>query len=142
MKTVAEKMGVRENVKAYYMNAPKDAIASINLPNIQMSNRLAGEFDLIHVFVKNQSDQRKVMPRLKKHLKLDGMLFVSWPKGGQLNTDLSLPKVIKTGYELGLVESICLSINAVWSALKFTHPKKGKTYKNSHAKLRSRTTNR
>lgn len=70
------------------------------------------------------------------------MLWVSWPKGGQLETDLTLPKVIKIGYEFGLVERTCLSINEIWSALKFTHPKKGKKYNNSHAKLKSRTTDR
>ena len=70
------------------------------------------------------------------------MLWVSWPKGGQLDSNLSLPKVIKIGYKFGLVESTCLRVNSIWSALKFTHPKKGKTYHNSHAKLKSRTTNR
>ena len=63
-------------------------------------------------------------------------------KNIQLNTDLTLPIVIKIGYSFGLVESTCLSINEVWSALKFTHPKKNKIYKNSHAELKSRTTNR
>ncbi|MCT1530552.1 hypothetical protein M3B46_06060 [Sphingobacterium daejeonense] len=94
------------------------------------------------MFVKTQAEQTDIFPKLKKHLKLDGMLWVSWPKGGQLETDLTLPKVIKIGYEFGLVERTCLSINEIWSALKFTHPKKGKKYNNSHAKLKSRTTDR
>lgn len=55
------------------------------------------------------------------------MLWVSWPKDGQLDTDLSLPKVIKIGYEFGLVESTCLSVNETWSALKFTIQKKEKS---------------
>ena len=29
-----------------------------------------------------------------------------------------------------------LSIDATWSALKFTHPKKGKVYANSYGKLK------
>jgi len=70
------------------------------------------------------------------------MLWVSWPKGGQLNTDLTLEKVISIGYAFGLVESTALSINSIWSAIKFTHLKKGKVYKNSYGKLKSRTTNR
>lgn len=74
--------------------------------------------------------------------KLDGKLWVSWPKNKQLDTDLTLPVVIKIGYSFGLVESTCLSINKTWSALKFTHPKKGKIYINSHAELKERTTNR
>lgn len=142
MKTVAQKMGIKENSKTFFMNAPKDAIESIVLPDIILTKTLTGEFDYIHLFVTQSDEQLAVFPKLKAHLKLDGMLWVSWPKGGQLNTDLSLPKVIKNGYEFGLVESTCLSVNSTWSAIKFTHPKKGKIYNNSHAELKSRTTNR
>jgi len=142
MKTVAQKMGIKQGTKTYFKNAPADAVASINLPDISIKQRLVGEFDYIHLFVKQQSEQQDIFPLLKKHLELNGMLWVSWPKGGQLGTDLSLPKVISTGYEFGLVESTCLSVNEVWSAIKFTHPKKGKEYNNSHAALKSRTTNR
>lgn len=142
MKTVAQKMGIKEGSKAYFKAAPADAIASINLPEITVVKKLSGEFNYIHLFVKKQSEQESIFLRLKKHLELHGMLWVSWPKGGQLDTDLSLPKVISTGYEFGLVESTCLSINSTWSAIKFTHPKKGKIYTSSHAKLKLRTTNR
>ena len=142
MKTVAQKMGIKENASAYFVNAPKEAVEDIHLPEVNISKSLKGEFDYIHLFVKTQAEQTELFPKLKEHLKLNGMLWVSWPKGGQLDTDLTLPKVIKIGYEFGLVESTCLSVNDIWSALKFTHPKKGKTYNNSHAKLKSRTTNR
>ena len=77
----------------------------------------------------------ELFPRLKSHLKPSGMLWVSWPKGKQLGTDLSLPSVIRIGYSHGLVESTCLSVDATRSALKFTHPKQGKAYHNSYGKL-------
>lgn len=142
MKPVAQKMGIKKGARAYFKNAPPDAISSMNLPEIDLKKRLSGKFDYIHLFVKHQSKQQAIFPKLKKYLKLEGMLWVSWPKAGQLDTDLSLPKVISIGYKFGLVESITLSINSIWSGLKFTHPKKGKIYNNSHAKLKSRTTNR
>jgi hypothetical protein len=64
------------------------------------------------------------------------MLWVSWPKGGKLGTDLNIKIVIKLGYDFGLVESTCLSINETWSGLKFTPPKKGKVYNNSYGQLK------
>ena len=142
MRTVAQKMGIKEHTKAHFVQAPQEAIEAIELPDIDVVKKLSGEFDYIHLFVKTQNEQASLFPKLKEHLDSHGMLWVSWPKGGQLDTDLTLPKVIKTGYEFGLVESTCLSINDVWSALKFTHPKKGKVYNNSHATLKSRTTER
>lgn len=142
MKTVSQKMGIKENSRAFFINAPDEAIDGIKLPEIDVLKTMSGEFDYIHLFVKSQSEYKDIFPKLKAHLSLSGMLWVSWPKGGKLGTDLSLPKVINIGYGFGLVESTCLSINSVWSALKLTHPKKGKVYKNSHGELKLRTTNR
>jgi len=142
MKTVSQKMGIKENSRALLMNAPNDAIDGMKLPEIDIAKSLTGEFDYIHLFVKTQKEYEDQFPKLKSHLKLSGMLWISWPKSVLLYTDLSLPKVINIVYVFGLVESTCLSINTIWSALKFTHPKKGKEYNNSHAELKSRTTNR
>ena len=47
----------------------------------------------------------------------------------------SIKSVIAIGYELNMVESTCLRIDEVWSGLKFTHPKPGKTYANSYGTL-------
>ena len=52
-----------------------------------------------------------------------------------MGTDLALPKVIEIGYNHGLVESRTLSVDDTWSAMKFTHPKKGKAYNNSYGQL-------
>ncbi len=60
---------------------------------------------------------------------------MSWPKGRKLGTDLTLPHVIRIGYSHGLVESTTLSVDGTWSAMKFTHPKRGKDYKNSFGHL-------
>jgi hypothetical protein len=142
MKTISEKMGIKENARTLFINAPIDAIDGMKLPEIVIVEKLTGDFDYIHLFVKNQSEYKEKFPELKPHLKPNGMLWVSWPKGGQLGTDLSLPKIINIGYGSGLVESTCLRINSVWAALKFTHPKNGKVYKNSYGELKSRTTSR
>jgi len=142
MKTVAQKMGIKLHARVFFVNAQKEILDEMNLPQIEVSPTLSGKFDYIHLCVINQKEQEEVFPELKAHLQSEGMLWVSWPKGGQLDTDLSLPKVIRTGYQFGLVESTCLSINSIWLAIKFTHPKKGKVYNNSHATLMSRTTDR
>lgn len=142
MKTIAQKMGIKTNSKTLFINAPADAIETMNLPEIDRRKKLTREFDYIHLFVKSQEEFREQFPKLKPNLKLDGMLWVSWPKNKQLGTDLSLPKVIEMGYESGLVESTTLSINSIWSAIKFTHPKKDKEYNNSYGKLKERTASR
>jgi hypothetical protein len=136
-------MGVKENSRAVFVNAQKEALENINLPTLDIQEKLKEELDYIHLFVKTQTEFITHFPKLKQHLKLNGMLWVSWPKGGKLGTDLNIKSVIKLGYDFGLVESTCLSINDIWSGLKFTHPKKGKVYNNSYGKLNEdKTTNR
>lgn len=135
IRTVSEKMGITVDSRAIFINAPAEAIEAIALPNLDIASRLTGYFDYIHLFVGSESELRKKFPTLKSHLKPEGKLWISWAKNGQLETDLSLTKIIEIGYGFGLVESKCLSVNSIWSALKFTHSKKGKVYNNSHGKL-------
>ena len=135
-KSVAEKMGIKKDSRAILVNAPAEAVAAIDLPNLDIASRLTGYFDYIHLFAGSESELRKKFPKLKSHLKPEGKLWVSWAKNGQLETDLSLTKIIEIGYGFGLVESTCLSVDSTWSALKFTHPKKSKVYNNSYGKLK------
>ena len=136
MKSVAEKMGIREDMRAYMLHAPKKIGETLDIPDVKLSTRLTGTFDYIHFFAKNQSDMRKNFPRLRKHLKETGSLWLSWRKG-RVDTDLTLTKVIEIGYDYNLVESKTLRVDESWAAMKFTFPKKGKVYKNSYGKLKS-----
>jgi hypothetical protein len=135
-KTVARKMGISEGSRAYFANAPVEAIEAIELPEIKVVSKLTGDFEYIHLFVKTQDEFNDHFPKLKPHLSQRGMLWVSWPKNKQLGTDLNIKKVIELGYNFGLVESTCLSIDKIWSGLKFTRPKEGKIYNNSYGKLK------
>lgn len=132
---VSQKMGIKEGARAFFVDAPMSALKAIDVPSLEIASGLNGEFDYIHLFVMTQSELDEHFPRLTSHLKPTGMLWISWPKGKQLGTDLSLPAVIRIGYSHGLVESTCLRVDATWSALKFTHPKKRKTYNNRYGKL-------
>ena len=134
---IAKKMGIKEGARTYLVNAPAEALKVIDPSQLDLAARLTGQFDYIHLFTKSQEEFNDLFPRLKSHLKTTGMLWVSWPKNRKLGTDLTLPKVIELGYNHGLVESKTISIDGIWSAIKFTHPKKGKVYRNSYGKLKS-----
>jgi hypothetical protein len=134
-KDVSQKMGIKEGARAYLLNAPASALDAMKLPSLNVSQSLRGQFDYLHLFTTSRTELDRLLPKLRRHLKATGMLWVSWPKARQLGTDLSLPGVIRIGYGHGLVESTTLSIDPTWSGLKFTHPKPGKVYKNSYGKL-------
>ena len=134
--SVSKKLGLEEGMRAFLVNAPKDVLKMIDAAALEITTTLRGNFDYIHFFTKSQAEFEDRFPRLKAHLKPGGMLWVSWPKNRKLGTDLTLTKVIELGYNHGLVESKTISMDATWSAIKFTHPKKGREYKNKYGKLK------
>lgn len=136
-RSVSEKMGISKEMRAIFIDGPADAIVQIDPPSKDIKKTLSGQFDYIHFFVTSQAAFIKKFPKLIQYLNKSGMLWVSWPKSGQNKTDLSLTSVIKLGYDYGMVESKCISINSMLSALKFTWPKEGKQYKNSYGKLKA-----
>ena len=135
MRTVAEKMGIRPSMRAMLRDAPEGIEDDLKLPALTLAHKLSGAFDYIHLFVTQADDLDNQFDDLSRHIAPGGVLYISWPKSRQLGTDLNLKKVIAIGYAHGMVESTTLSVNSVWSAIKFTHPKTGKVYKNSYGKL-------
>jgi hypothetical protein len=132
------KIGVKQGTRSILIDAPAEVVKAIGLPRDEVATRLAGAFGYIHVFVTNQDDLDATFPKLKRHLLEGGMLWVSWPKGKSIGTDLTLKKIIEIGYSHGLVESKTISIDPAWSAMKFTFPKEGKQYHNSYGQLGKR----
>jgi len=128
-------MGIKEGARALFVNVPALALKAIELPELEVTEGLDGDFDYIHFFCITQAEMNATFPKLKAHLRASGMLWLSWPKARNLDSDLVLPKVIEIGYSHGLVESTCLRVDDTWAGLKFTHPKKGKVYKNSYGTL-------
>ena len=133
----AQKRGVTEGARSFFANAPTPAWEAIELPELEISENLTGDFDYIHLFSSTRAEMNHTFPLLKACLRPSGMLWVSWPKGRPPGSGLSLPTVIEVGYRHGLVESTCLRIDNTWAGQKFTHPKKGKVYNNSHGTLPS-----
>ena len=134
-RSVSQKMGVRPGARAHLVGAPPEAVAAMELPPLDLSDEPVGDFDYLHLFVTRQEEMQAAFGPLRDVLRPGGMLWVSWPKGGRLGTDLTLPTVIAIGYDLGMVESTCLRVDDTWSALKFTRPRPGKTYRNSYGTL-------
>lgn len=127
-------MGIRPGSRARLVDAPAVAVEAMVLPELSYVDE-ADEADHVHLFVVIAADLRTAFLVLAAGLATGGALWVSWPKGRRLGSDLTLPRVIEIGYDAGLVESTCLRVDDVWAGLKFTHPKPGKVYANSYGTL-------
>ncbi|UYQ91966.1 hypothetical protein MKQ68_17920 [Chitinophaga horti] len=133
-KTIAEKMRLSASAKGVVINFTPETLPDMQLPSHFYQDKLSGKFDYIHFFVIDKQQLEKQFKTLISHLNEKGTLWVSWPKGRKLGTDLDIKEVIRIGYNFKMVESVCMRIDDVWSALKFTFPKPGKEYHNSYGK--------
>ncbi len=73
-----------------------------------------------HLFVKELKIFERDFIKIKKMLKRDGMLWVSWPKkASKVSTELDENKIRTFGLNNGLVDVKVCAVDEVWSGLKF-----------------------
>lgn len=139
MSQLPKMIKVTSDTKVLVINAPKEYLSKLESASPQVDNKMIEGsdkiYDFIQIFYIHSQQLNLDFPKYKKILAIHGKLWASWPKAKQLETDLSLHEVIKIGYANGLVESNNIRIDDVWTSLKFTRPKPGKVYNNSHAEL-------
>ena len=117
-----KKLGLKPGTTLYFGGAPPEYFDWISpLPDrIQVSTRLSGELDFIHLFITKRSVFREQFIRAKSNLKKDGMLWVSWPKkASKVPTDLDENIIREFGLKSGLVDVKVCAVSEVWSGLKF-----------------------
>lgn len=129
---------IQADMRVLLINSPDEYLSSVQRVVALIDTSLdakENEYDFIQIFYIQSDKLSQDFPKLKAALAQFGKLWVSWPKAKKLDTDLNLDAVIKIGYANGLVESNNIRIDDVWTSLKFTRPKSGKIYNNSHADL-------
>ncbi|MFK7971130.1 MAG: DUF3052 domain-containing protein [Bacteroidia bacterium] len=78
--------------------------------------------DFIHLFFTTKEAMVREVPRYKKALKKDGLMWVSWPKGAsKMETDLKREPVRDYLLGIGLVDVKVAAIDEDWSGLKFVY---------------------
>lgn len=120
-KTLIEKLEIKECSKVIFFNTPEGYVSSLSLPSgVLVENNLEGQFDLIQFFAQDKTELEKNFPQLKKFLKTNGALWISWKKKKPRGLiGLNEIKVQEIGLQNGLVDIKVISIDEVWSGLKF-----------------------
>jgi hypothetical protein len=119
-----KKLGIKDDGSVFIVNAPEhyfDWISPLP-PNVQVTTRLTGELDFVHVFASERKIFESEFLRCKKYLKKDGMLWISWPKkSSKVTTDLDENIIREFGLKNGLVDVKVCAVDEVWSGLKFVY---------------------
>jgi hypothetical protein len=98
-------------------------------PNTILKSRLGGgkSQDCVHLFVRSTGDLRRLIGRAMGTIKVNGMIWVSWPKKSSgVDTDLTDGVVREVGLGAGLVDIKVCAVDETWSGLKFVIPVKNR----------------
>ncbi len=123
--SLSKKLGIKEGFKIIVYNPPDyyfDLFEDLPDQVIRLEKFENGKADFVHVFCTRVEELEGVLSKHIAALKLNGALWVSWPKGASklptdLNRDLIRDRVLKTG----LVDIKVAAIDTVWSGLKFVY---------------------
>jgi hypothetical protein len=119
---LVKKLGIKPGFALHVIQSPTDYFNWLHpLPDgVDIKTRLSGELDFIHLFVKDQKSFQKGFTKSRKHLKKDGMLWISWPKKSSgVITDLDENVIRDFGLKEGLVDVKVCAVDETWSGLKF-----------------------
>ena len=102
-------------------NAPSNYEASLQpLPaGVRFTDRAGSNVDLVQVFVTEREELAKHLSNLRKTLKPEAALWVSWPKkASKVPTTVTEDTVRELALPLGFVDTKVCAVNEVWSGLK------------------------
>ncbi|TWJ00807.1 Protein of unknown function (DUF3052) [Mucilaginibacter frigoritolerans] len=124
---LAKKLGLKAGFNIRLINAPEgyfDLFTDLPI-NLDLSDNESAKKDFIHFFVMNENEYISKLPVLKKQIKPDGMIWVSWPKkASKVNTDITENTIRSYAIQIGLVDIKVCAVNEIWSGLKLVIPVK------------------
>jgi hypothetical protein len=116
------KLGLAEGFHVRIIHAPDNypKLISEIYKKLIIHEQPGKEMDFIHFFPKTISELEIVLPGLKKEIRRNGMIWISWYKiSAGIQSELSEKLIRDTGLANGLVDVKVCAIDKKWSGLKF-----------------------
>jgi hypothetical protein len=116
-----KKLGIREGSIICTLHPPDDYAALLGTlpPEVEFARAPSTRTDLVHVFVSRRSVLEKQLSRLRKTLRPDAAVWVSWPKkSSKVATDITEDTIRLVALPLGFVDIKVCAVSALWSGLK------------------------
>ena len=115
------KLGLKEGFHVKLIHAPANYPVMVGeiYDKLIIHERVGVELDFIHFFPLTISELEQFLPRLKKQIKKNGMIWISWYKiSSGKTTDISENLIRDTALATGLVDTKVCAIDEDWSGLK------------------------
>ncbi len=118
---LSKKLGLKTASRVLAINAPKDYLALLEPlpPEVVFASSAGPTVDIAHVFVVEQKELAGHLESLRKKLKPDAAIWVSWPKkASKVPTDITEDIIRELALPMGLVDIKVCAVTEVWSGLK------------------------
>lgn len=127
-----KKLGVKEGQAALLVAVP-ETVTELNSFNrwgrIKAAKTLrgcsGGPYDYAHFFTADEKTLQNALPKLKRELRQNGMIWISWPKKSSgVPSTVTEDTVRKEALKQGLVDIKVCAVDNIWSGLKLVIPVK------------------
>jgi len=116
-----KKLGIGPATHVYLMDAPIDYKTwLVPLPEgVAFDKTLSEATDVIHLFAMQRATLEKQLQLLRKQIRSDAAVWVSWPKkSAKLPTDITEDVIRAVALPMGWVDIKVCAVSEVWSGLK------------------------
>ena len=116
-----KKLGLKPLMRLAVLEAPAEYVSIVGeLPQgLSLSATVAKNTDLVHVFATSRSALSVHLKNLRKNLRNEVAVWVSWPKkAAKVETDITEDTIRELALPLGFVDIKVCAVSEVWSGLK------------------------
>lgn len=125
-----KKLGIKLGLKIVLLNAPEDYLLILGeIPeDVQFLRSPSAKADMVHLFVTTAEELDVQLKKLRRKLKDDAFIWVSWPKkASKIPTTVTEDTIRNLALPLGFVDIKVCAVNEVWSGLKLVIRKELRT---------------
>jgi hypothetical protein len=122
-----KKLRMQPGHRVLILNAPPGYLDTLGeLPEgVELAERAEGTFDFVQAFAKDLTELEVLAPVAVEAVKHDGLLWISYPKkSSKVDSDLDRDLVWEVVGKTGLRPVSQVSVDDVWSAMRFRPPEK------------------
>jgi hypothetical protein len=122
------KLGLRDGMVAAFVALPAELeplASAVQFANVDRPggwSDVSGavrKYDCVHAFTRQRVEIEIHLADLQGAIKIDGMIWVSWPKkASKIPTDVTEDVIRAEALKLDLVDVKVAAVDAVWSGLK------------------------
>jgi len=115
------KLGITESTHVALIGAPSEyeSLLGVLPVGAKLGATLSRKTDLVHIFVTQRGDLAIHLSKLRRKLRDDATVWVSWPKKtSKVATTVTEDVVRELALPLGFVDVKVCAVSDVWSGLK------------------------